>query len=140
MDWIAVDLGASNGRTILGRFDGGKVTIEELSRFEHTYVRVGDAYYWDVLNMYTNIIEGLRQYAKKYPGVPQGIGIDTWGVDFGLLDRQGRLIGNPRAYRDPRGERGMRAFLEKYGERSAFDVLRLKLGWGAGPLPAPEEA
>lgn len=122
MDWIAIDLGASNGRTILGRFDGGKVTIEELSRFEHTYVRVGDAYYWDVLNMYTNIIEGLRQYAKKYPGAPLGIGIDTWGVDFGLLDRQGRLIGNPRAYRDPRGERGMRAFLEKYGERRAFDI------------------
>ena len=79
MDWIAVDLGASNGRTIFGRFDGGKVTIEELSRFEHNYVRVGDAYYWDVLNMYTNIIDGLRQYAKKYPGAPLGIGIDTRG-------------------------------------------------------------
>ncbi len=122
MEWVAVDLGASNGRTMLGRFDGGKMTLEELNRFENNYVQVGDAYYWDILSLYTRIVEGLRQFGKRYKGAPNGIGIDTWGVDFGLLDKQGRLLGNPRAYRDPRGERGMRAFLGKYGERSAFDI------------------
>jgi rhamnulokinase len=122
MDCIAVDLGASNGRTMLGRFDGKRLTLEELNRFENNYVQVGESYYWDVLLMYSNIKDGLKQYAKQYGGDAAGIGIDTWGVDFGLLDKQGRLAGNPRAYRDPRGERGMRAFHAKYGERSAFDL------------------
>jgi len=74
-----------------------------------------------VLHLFICIQDGLRQFAKRRYGCLEGIGIDTWGVDFGLLDKRGRLIGNPRAYRDPRGERGMRAFHEKYGEQSAFD-------------------
>ncbi len=122
MECIAVDLGASNGRTMLGRFDGKKLSLEELNRFENGYVQVGDAYYWDILRMYTSILDGLKQYAHRNSGGLTGIGIDTWGVDFGFIDRPGRLLGNPRAYRDPRGERGMRAFREKYGKRRAFDI------------------
>ena len=121
-DYLAVDLGASNGRTILGRFDGSKMMLEELTRFENNYVQVGSAYYWDVLRLYSCVKEGLRQHAKTGNGELKGIGIDTWGVDFGLLDKQGKLIGNPRAYRDPRGERGKKAFAAKYGERCAFDL------------------
>lgn len=122
MECIAVDLGASNGRTMLGRFDGKKLSLEELNRFENGYVQVGDAYYWDILRMYTSILDGLKQYAQSNSDALTGIGIDTWGVDFGFIDRQGRLLGNPRAYRDPRGERGMHAFREKYGKRRAFDI------------------
>lgn len=120
--FIAVDLGASNGRTILGRFDGERLSLEELNRFENHYTRVGDEYFWDVLHLFSCIKEGLRIYAKKYSEPLLGIGIDTWGVDFGLIDKQGRLVGNPRAYRDPRGYRGMTSFHKKYGERSLFDV------------------
>lgn len=119
--YIAADLGASNGRTILGQFDGKKLRLKELSRFDNNYVRVGDAYYWDVLHLYSSILGGLKQYARSESGALSGIGIDTWGVDFGLIDKHGRLAGNPRAYRDPRGMRGMRAFHEKYGERALFD-------------------
>jgi rhamnulokinase len=122
MEWIAVDLGASNGRTMLGRYDGSRLVLEELNRFENGYVQVGDAYYWDILHLYSCIINGVKQYVRQYEGDLLGIGIDTWGVDFGLLDKQGRIIGNPRAYRDPRGERGMHAFHAKYGERKAFDL------------------
>jgi len=121
-DYLAVDLGASNGRTILGRFDGSKITLEELARFENNYVEVGSSYYWDVLHLYSCIKDGLRQHAKSSAGELKGIGIDTWGVDFGLLDKKGKLIGNPHSYRDNRGARGRQAFTEKYGERCAFDL------------------
>ena len=120
-EFIAVDLGASNGRTILGGFDGKRITLQELNRFENNYVRVGDAYYWDVLRLFACIKEGLVACAKRNSDLA-GIGIDTWGVDYGLIDRQGKLVGNPRSYRDPRGGRGSAAFIEKYGERAAFDI------------------
>ncbi len=119
--FLAADLGASNGRTILGRFDGKKIAINEINRFENGYIRVGDAYYWDILALCSNIIEGLRISAKGGSAL-SGIGIDTWGVDFGLIDRQGRLVGNPRAYRDPRGARGMTAFHNTYGAKKAFEL------------------
>jgi rhamnulokinase len=121
-EFAAVDLGASNGRTILGQFNGKKLALSELNRFENNYIRVGDQYYWDVLRLYGHILEGLHNYAKTGGGQLAGIGIDTWGVDFGLIDRHGQLIGNPRAYRDPRGERGRKAFHAKYGRKAAFDV------------------
>jgi sugar (pentulose or hexulose) kinase len=121
-EFAAVDLGASNGRTILGQYDGQKIVLKELNRFENNYVKVGDAYYWDALRLYSCILEGLQNYVKGGGNALSGIGIDTWGVDFGLIDRQGRLAGNPRSYRDPRGERGYRAFQQKYGERKAFDL------------------
>lgn len=121
-EFLAVDLGASNGRTILGRFDGEKLFLQELNRFENNYVRVGESYYWDVLHLYACICEGLQIYAKNGAGDLTGIGIDTWGVDFGLIDKAGRLVSNPRSYRDPRGGRGQKAFYGKYGERTAFDL------------------
>lgn len=121
-EYIAIDLGASNGRTILGSFDGRKLSLEVLNRFENNYVRVGDAYYWDILGLYSNIKAGLREYAKDSSVTLTGIGIDTWGVDFGLIDKQGRLVANPRAYRDPRGLRGMNALHQKYGEKTLFDL------------------
>ncbi len=120
--YIAVDLGASNGRIILGKFNQKEITFEELYRFSNDYVQVNDAYYWDILHLYSSIIEGLKAYSKKYSDPIHGIGIDTWGVDFGLIDSQGRLAGNPRAYRDARGLRGMKAFHQKYGEKAAFNI------------------
>ncbi len=121
-NFLAADLGASNGRLILGRFDGKKLTLEEINRFENHYVRVLDGYYWDILRLYGSILEGVGRCAKAYSQPLSGIGIDTWGVDFGLIDRQGRILGNPRSYRDPRGARGMKAFHEEYGVRTPFDM------------------
>lgn len=118
----AIDLGASNGRTILGKFDGEKLSLQEINRFENNYIEVGDSYYWDVLFLYSNIKKGLMQCGKATKGDLSGIGIDTWGVDFGLIDKKGRLIGNPHSYRDKRGLRGRDAFFEKYGERAVFDI------------------
>lgn len=121
-NFAAVDLGASNGRTILGCFDGSRLRLEELNRFENNYVRTGDSYYWDVLFLYNSILKGLKQFSKGGRGQLDGIGIDTWGVDFGLIDKRGRLVGNPYSYRDRRALRGQKAFFDKYGERAAFDI------------------
>lgn len=121
-NYFAVDLGASNGRTILGRFDGKKLILEEINRFETHYTRLQDAYHWDLIGLYKNILDGLRLYAGQTSEPLKGVGIDTWGCDFGLIDKQGRLIGSPRAYRDPRSLRGMAAFHAIHGERAAFDL------------------
>lgn len=121
-NFAAVDLGASNGRTILGKFDGERLSLQEMNRFENNYIEVGDSYYWDVLFLFGNTKKGLRQCGKVTKGNLSGIGIDTWAVDFGLIDKNGRLVGNPHSYRDKRGLRGRDAFFEKYGERAAFDI------------------
>ncbi len=120
--YIAVDLGSSNGRLILGKFDGTVIKLEVLHRFENNYIRFKDACYWDVLYLYSNIIKGLSIYSKQYNKPPDGIGVDTWGVDFGLIDKRGRLIGYPQAYRDPRGLEGMHKFHKKFGKKAAFNI------------------
>lgn len=119
--FLAADLGASNGRMIMGGFNGRRISLSEVSRFTNDYIRVGDSYFWDILGLYSNIKNGIGICAKNGFEL-SGLGIDTWGVDFGLIDAHGKIIGNPRAYRDPRGQRGMKAFLKEYGERKAFGI------------------
>ena len=96
---LAFDLGASNGRAILGRFDGEKVEMQELHRFENNYVEMNGVYYWDLPYLYNNLKQGLLKFRQANVGELDCFGIDTWGVDFGLLDKNGHLLGNPRAYR-----------------------------------------
>ncbi|MGA2890726.1 MAG: FGGY-family carbohydrate kinase [Terracidiphilus sp.] len=101
-NFIAADLGASSGRIMLGRWDGRTFSVEQLHRFTNGGVRAGDGLYWDILGIWSQIRAGLAKYHVLCPQPPQGIAVDAWGVDFGLLDRAGRLIGNPRHYRDSR--------------------------------------
>lgn len=97
---LAFDFGASGGRAMCGTFDGEKISIEELHRFSNDPVTVNGTMYWDVLRLLFEIKQGLIK-AKKC-GKIESIGIDTWGVDFGLLDEKGRLLENPVHYRDGR--------------------------------------
>ena len=96
---LAFDLGASNGRAILGRFDGEKVEMQELHRFENNYIEMNGVYYWDLPYLYNNLKQGLIKFRQAKLGDLDCFGIDTWGVDFGLLDKNGHLLGNPRSYR-----------------------------------------
>lgn len=100
----AIDLGASSGRVLRGTLDGGRLAVEECSRFPNgvAFVRTAGQpdLMWDVLSLWRGIREGLAEAARRGP--VEAIGIDTWGVDYGLLDADGRLIGNPAAYRSPR--------------------------------------
>ena len=98
--FLAIDLGAESGRAMLGRIDD-RLTLDEIHRFPNGPVRVGEHIHWDILRLWSEIQSGLR-IAAGSGGSLAGVGIDTWGVDFGLLDASDRLIGNPYHYRDAR--------------------------------------
>lgn len=100
IDVLALDFGASSGRAIIGTFDGEKISLKEIHRFTNDPVIVQDTMYWDVLRLFHDIKISLIK--AKQQGNIQSLGIDTWGVDFGLLDAQGKLIGNLVHYRDKR--------------------------------------
>lgn len=112
---LAFDFGASSGRAILGTFDGEKITLEEIHRFSNDPVKVGHTFYWDVLRLFHEIKQGILK-AKQY-GEIDSIGIDTWGVDFGLIDEKGYLLENPVHYRDERNA-GMIDEARKYMSRT----------------------
>ena len=97
---LAFDFGASSGRAIIGCFDGDKITLEEVHRFSNDPVSVGNTVYWDVLRLFYEIKQGIVK--AKIAGGFDSIGIDTWGVDFGLIDSEGKLMENPVHYRDAR--------------------------------------
>jgi rhamnulokinase len=102
MKFVAVDLGASSGRLMVGLWDGRRFVLEELHRFSNGGVSVQGSIDWDALRLWSEIQSGLMKYRARFGGSPAGIGVDAWGVDFGLLDKRGRLLGNPTCYRDPR--------------------------------------
>ena len=96
---LAFDLGASNGRAILGQFDGEKITMKELHRFENNYIEMNGVYYWDTPYLFSQLKQGLLKFKQGGYGELDSFGIDTWGVDYGLLDKNGHLTGVPRSYR-----------------------------------------
>ena len=96
--FIAIDIGAETGRVIIG--DVSK--MEVIYRFPNNFVRVKDSIFWDILGIFNEIKRGLKEAFKKYPNQIISIGIDTWGVDYVLLDNDGDLLGNPYHYRDKR--------------------------------------
>lgn len=98
---LAFDFGASSGRAVLGSFDGEKITLDEIHRFGNDPVIVRDTMYWDVLRLFYEIKQGIIK-ANQICSDISSIGIDTWGVDFGLIDKNGRLLENPVHYRDKR--------------------------------------
>ena len=98
---LAFDFGASSGRGILGHLEDGKIVMEEVHRFSNDPVRVGDTMHWDTLRQYFEIKQGMIKANQKEGGF-DSIGIDTWGVDFGLLDEHGSLLESAVHYRDDR--------------------------------------
>ena len=98
---LAIDLGAESGRVIAVHFNGTSLNLEELYRFSNPTTMVQGTLYWDFLHLWRNIQQGIEKGKKHNPA---GLGVDTWGVDFGLLDAKGNLLANPVHYRDNRTE------------------------------------
>lgn len=100
--YLAMDLGAESGRAMLGTITEGKLTLEELHRFPNTPVRIPQGLYWDTFRLWHEIQQGMAVAGRERKLKLEGIGIDTWGVDFGLFGADGALVDNPRHYRDAR--------------------------------------
>lgn len=98
--FLAIDFGAGSGRVIAGHISGNQLEMEEIHRFGNRQVHFGHHLHWDFPSLFAQMKDGIRQAASKYKDI-KSIGIDTWGVDYGLVDRCGNLMGNPICYRDP---------------------------------------
>ncbi len=100
--FLAFDLGAESGRALLAKLDNGKLELEEIHRFSNTPVRVFNSIHWDVLRLFDDIKHGLRRAVQQHGGDIAGIGVDTWGVDYGFFGESDILLSNPYHYRDSR--------------------------------------
>ncbi|GAB4480335.1 MAG: rhamnulokinase family protein [Anaerolineae bacterium] len=115
---VAVDLGAESGRVVTAALDGQQVALEVCHRFPNVPVSVRGTLYWDILYLWREIQEGIGGCLSRRPAA---IGVDAWGVDFGLLDRAGRLIGNPVHYRDARTEGMQEIAFSRVPRRAIFE-------------------
>src|SRR5579864_3420424 len=96
--YLAIDLGAESGRAILGSLVGGRLAIDELHRFPNTPVAEGDGLFWDDRKLWQEIRRGIAVAVEERGVALDGIGVDTWGVDFGLVAPDGTLLARPRHY------------------------------------------
>lgn len=125
--FLSVDLGATSGRVMLGRFDGDKVALEPLHRFATPLVQVGERYCWNIFSLYQELITGFSiAGSRQLPIV--SIGIDTWGVDMAFVARDGSLAGLPRSYRDPYTQGVAEEFFaERMPRREVYDRTGIQM-------------
>lgn len=107
---LAFDFGASSGRAIVGKYKNGNLNLEEVHRFDNQILEKENTLFWNIDYLLENILIGIKKATEKYP--IESLGIDTWGVDFGLLDKSGELLENPVHYRDSR-TKGSLTYLKK---------------------------
>ena len=119
-NYLAVDLGAESGRTIVGSLDDGRLSLTETHRFSNGPVRLPDGLHWDVLRLWTEIKAGISISSAQLNKNLNSIGLDTWGVDFALLDSQGSLLSNPFHYRDERTDGMMEEAFKRMSRAEIF--------------------
>lgn len=124
--FFAVDLGATSGRTIIGTLTGGKIELEELTRFDNNLIETGGHFYWDIYALYFEIIKGLKLAAQRELPI-RSIGIDTWGVDFVCVGKDGALLRNPLSYRDPHTFGMMEDYFERAIDKAkVYDITGIQ--------------
>jgi rhamnulokinase len=119
--FLALDLGAESGRAVVGHFDGTTLELEEIHRFPNGPVLVNGHLYWDALGLLREIKAGIQMAVQKYGSQIASLGLDTWGVDFGLLDAQDNLLGTPYHYRDSRNDGVPDQVFEVVPRREVFE-------------------
>src|SRR6266545_6862779 len=123
--FVAVDLGASSGRVMVARVAPGELELVEVNRFVNRPVRVGGTLYWDILALHAGILDGLRAAARRADRLAS-IGIDSWALDYGLLDERGALLGNPVHYRDGRTDGVIDEVLAAVSGQELYQVTGLQ--------------
>lgn len=126
LNLVAVDLGASSGRVMQAGFTGDQLTLREVRRFPNSPTYVFDRMYWNAYGLLDQIKQGIMATAAAV-GVVDSIGVDSWAVDFGLVDKRGVLLDAPRHYRDARNPAAMQAVLRQVGAASLFDRTGIQL-------------
>ncbi len=121
---LAFDFGASSGRAILGKFDGKTIQLEEVHRFTNDPVTVNGTVFWDVLRLFHEVKQGILK--AKQAGGFDSIGVDTWGVDFGLIDKNGYLLENPIHYRDKRTDGMIELACQKMDRDKIYDITGIQ--------------
>ena len=124
--FFAVDLGATSGRTIIGTLENDRIELEELTRFDNNLIETGGHFYWDIYALYFEVIKGLKLVAQRNIAITS-IGIDTWGVDFVCVGKDGALLRNPLAYRDPHTFGMMEDYFEKaVDKKTVYDITGIQ--------------
>lgn len=123
-NFLAIDLGASGGRVLLGSWNGKQFDLSELHRFRNEGMNAPGGLYWDICRIWTEIKTGISKYSLKHRQPLSGVSVDAWGVDFGLLDASGELLGNPHHYRDARTD----GAIEQVAKKIALADLYCRTG------------
>ena len=119
-NFLAVDLGATSGRTILGSIVEGRLEQRELTRFSNPIIETGGHFYWDIFVLYNEIIGGLKKVAAEGLDIAS-IGIDTWGVDVVMIGRDGGVLRNPYCYRDPHTDGAMEEYFKLVPKERVYE-------------------
>lgn len=123
--YLAFDYGASSGRLMLATYDGDTLKLEEVHRFPNEPVWMNGHFYWDFPRLFHEMKQGLKKAARLDVEIA-GIGIDTWGVDYGYLDEEGRLISNPFCYRDPKNAGAMAEMDQKWDFAECYRIAGIQ--------------
>jgi rhamnulokinase len=124
--FLAFDLGATSGRAILATLQDGKLTLKELTRFPNQLLRIGDKYYWNIYSLFEELKTGLRAAAAENVKI-EAIGIDTWGVDFAYIAKDGSIAGLPRAYRDPYTNGASEAYFQLIPKEKVYEATGIQI-------------
>ena len=125
-NFLAFDIGATSGRAVLGTLVGDKFEMQELHRFPNAIMELHGKYYWNIYQLYDALKESLTICARRNV-VPDSIGIDTWGVDFGYLAKDGTLLGLPRAYRDPYTEGAPEEYFQRIPRSEVYRLTGIQI-------------
>ena len=124
--FLAFDLGAESGRAVLGSLEAGRLETEELHRFPNAPIELRGRLHWDLTRLFREVKKALELSASGTSDTPESIGVDTWGVDFGLLASDGRLLGLPYAYRDASTEETMKQFLQVIPRERVYQLTGIQ--------------
>ena len=123
---LAFDLGAESGRAVLGKLDGGRLSVREIHRFPNTPVRLFGHYHWNIFALFDEMKKAMKACAAEIPPGPASIAVDTWGVDFGLLARDGSILGLPFCYRDSRTQGAMEDYVKLVPREALYEATGIQ--------------
>ncbi len=119
-NFLSFDIGAASGRAIIGKLENNKVELIEIHRFKNQMTKINGTFFWNIFNLFDELKTGLKKCISEFNIQPESIGIDTWGVDYSLVTKEGHLVGLPYAYRDHRTDNSMEEFFQILSKEKTY--------------------